>query len=77
MRPPKTRELDGEGPLSFARAFSIAGASATVASLWPVNDRATAQLMTRLRYRDRGIQPAEAPAAGDVGAGQRQATRKA
>ncbi|MCB1599187.1 MAG: CHAT domain-containing protein [Lysobacterales bacterium] len=55
------RELDGEGPLSFARAFSIAGASATVASLWPVNDRATAQLMTRFyRYRDRGIQPAEA-----------------
>ncbi|MCB1629487.1 MAG: CHAT domain-containing protein, partial [Xanthomonadales bacterium] len=55
------RNLDGEGPLSFARAFGIAGATTTVASLWPVNDRATAQLMTRFyQFRDQGQAPAAA-----------------
>lgn len=52
------RNLDGEGPLSFARAFGIAGAASTVASLWAVNDRATALLMTRFyQYRDQGQPP--------------------
>ena len=55
------RALDGEGPLSFARAFSIAGATDTVASLWPINDQSTADLMTRFyRYRDQGQAPERA-----------------
>jgi CHAT domain-containing protein/tetratricopeptide (TPR) repeat protein len=39
------RELAGEGLLSLSRAFRFAGARATVASLWPVTDEATARLM--------------------------------
>lgn len=39
------RELSGEGLLGLTRAFMYAGARRVVASLWPVSDRATAQLM--------------------------------
>ncbi|HKB01969.1 MAG TPA: tetratricopeptide repeat protein [Gemmataceae bacterium] len=37
----------GEGYLGFAQALMLAGARATVVSLWPVDDRATTLLMTR------------------------------
>lgn len=40
--------LRGEGLGGLARAFHYAGARRLVASLWPVSDAATAQLMARL-----------------------------
>jgi CHAT domain-containing protein/tetratricopeptide (TPR) repeat protein len=41
------RQQPGEGPMSLARAFLFAGSRAVVASLWEVNDEATAELMKR------------------------------
>lgn len=35
----------GEGPIGLSRAFFEAGVSRVLASLWPVDDRATAQLL--------------------------------
>ena len=43
-------ELGGEGLMSLARAFQIAGARTVAASLWPVADESTAELMIRF-YR--------------------------
>jgi tetratricopeptide (TPR) repeat protein len=39
------RDVDSEGVLSLSRAFLYAGARRVVASLWPVDDRATAAFM--------------------------------
>ncbi|MEM7077241.1 MAG: CHAT domain-containing tetratricopeptide repeat protein [Pseudomonadota bacterium] len=39
------QEVAGEGTLSLARAFLLAGADQVVASLWPVPDRAASVLM--------------------------------
>lgn len=39
------KDFAGEGLLGFSRAFAFAGARATVASLWPVEDDSTAELM--------------------------------
>ncbi|HKO98904.1 MAG TPA: CHAT domain-containing protein [Pyrinomonadaceae bacterium] len=39
------RQYRGEGPVSFARQFMIAGVPLVVASLWPVESEATADLM--------------------------------
>lgn len=39
------RRLEGEGPLGISRTFLAAGASGVVATLWAVDDAATAQLM--------------------------------
>lgn len=44
------REVRGEGLLGLTQSFFQAGARRVVVSLWPVDDRATAQLMTRF-YR--------------------------
>ena len=56
------REIRGEGLLGLTQAFMYAGARGTVASLWQVPDRATAELMTR--FYDgmlmRNLRPAEA-----------------
>ncbi|HYG63230.1 MAG TPA: CHAT domain-containing protein, partial [Thermoanaerobaculia bacterium] len=41
------REIRGEGLAGLARGFMYAGAARVVASLWRVEDRATAELMTR------------------------------
>ncbi len=51
--------LDGEGPLSLARAFLAAGVPSVVASLWPIPDPPTA-LMTAFHQR---LRSGEAPAA--------------
>ncbi len=39
------REVRGEGLIGLTRGFTYAGAQRVVASLWPVQDRATARLM--------------------------------
>jgi CHAT domain-containing protein/tetratricopeptide (TPR) repeat protein len=56
------RELRGEGPLSLSRAFLGAGASRVVVSLWDVEDKPTAELMSRFYqgYLASGLSPAQA-----------------
>ncbi|HEY2294936.1 MAG TPA: CHAT domain-containing protein [Thermoanaerobaculia bacterium] len=44
------KEVRGEGLIGLTRAFQYAGVPRVVASLWPVEDRATAELMKRF-YR--------------------------
>lgn len=44
------REIRGEGLMGLTRGFFHAGASRVMASVWPVRDRATAELMQRF-YR--------------------------
>jgi CHAT domain-containing protein/Tfp pilus assembly protein PilF/anti-sigma-K factor RskA len=46
------RYYRGEGMMGMARAFFVAGVPVVVASLWPVDSRASAELMIRFhRYR--------------------------
>ncbi len=40
------KEIKGEGLISLTRGFMYAGAPRVIASLWKVNDRATAELMS-------------------------------
>lgn len=44
------REVRGEGLMGLTRGFFHAGATRIVASLWPVRDRATAELMERFYH---------------------------
>jgi CHAT domain-containing protein len=44
------KEVRGEGVMGLTRGFQYAGVPRVLASLWPVQDRATAELMTRF-YR--------------------------
>lgn len=56
------KEVQGEGLLGITRGFMYAGASRVVASLWNVNDAATAQLMAKFysgMFKDH-MQPAVA-----------------
>ncbi|WP_019603710.1 CHAT domain-containing tetratricopeptide repeat protein [Teredinibacter turnerae] len=41
------KNLAGEGPMGLSRAFFEAGAKRVLATLWPVEDRATAQVMAQ------------------------------
>lgn len=56
------RELRGEGPLGLSRAFLSAGASRVVVSLWDVEDKSTAELMSRFyeSHLAAGLSPAQA-----------------
>jgi CHAT domain-containing protein len=56
------KSLRGEGPMSLARAFLGAGAAGVVATLWPVDDAASARLMEAFHegLKLKGLGPAEA-----------------
>jgi CHAT domain-containing protein len=55
------RQYRGEGAVGAARPFFIAGVPMVVASLWPVDSDASAELMVRFhRYRRNGLQVAQA-----------------
>ncbi|HXG64483.1 MAG TPA: CHAT domain-containing protein [Blastocatellia bacterium] len=62
------KEVRGEGLVGLTRGFMYAGAPRVVASLWSVNDRATAELMKRF-YKGmlaEGLRPAAALRAAQV-----------
>jgi len=62
------KEVKGEGLIGVTRGFMYAGASRVVASLWRVDDRATAELMKRFyqgMLKDR-LRPAAALRAAQV-----------
>src|ERR1700752_895297 len=44
------KDISGEGLMGLTRGFMYAGAPTVVASLWSVNDRATAELMKRFYH---------------------------
>ena len=56
------KEIRGEGLMGVTRGFMYAGASRVIASLWKVDDVATAELMGRLYHGmlKEGLQPAAA-----------------
>ncbi len=62
------KEVRGEGLMSLTRAFQFAGVPRVVASLWQVEDRTTAELMTRF-YR--ALWHDHLPAAAALRAAQR------
>lgn len=52
------RQYQGEGAIGLARPFLAKGVPLVVASLWPVDSEATAELMIRFhRYRRQGHRP--------------------
>ncbi len=55
------KEVKGEGLVGLTRGFMYAGAARVVVSLWNVNDKATADLMTR--FYEKMLQQGERPAA--------------
>lgn len=56
------KEVKGEGLVGLARGFMYAGAARVMASLWKVDDAATAELMRRFygKMLGRGLRPAAA-----------------
>jgi CHAT domain-containing protein len=68
------KDVKGEGLVGLTRAFLSAGAARVVVSLWNVNDRATADLMTKF-YRQmlkEGQRPAAALRAAQLELGQQK-----
>jgi CHAT domain-containing protein len=71
------KEIRGEGLIGLTRGFMYAGAERVLASLWNVNDGATAQFMKRF-YQGlftQGLRPAAALRAAQVEMWRRQSTR--
>ncbi len=62
------KEIKGEGLVGMTRGFMYAGAARVVVSLWSVNDKATAELMTKFyeKMLKRGERPAAALRAAQV-----------
>ncbi len=62
------KEIKGEGLVGLTRGFMYAGAARVVVSLWSVNDKATADLMTRFyeKMLKQGQRPAAALRAAQV-----------
>jgi CHAT domain-containing protein/Tfp pilus assembly protein PilF len=62
------KEVKGEGLVGLTRGFMYAGAARVVASLWQVNDVATAELMKRFyrRMLKDGMRPAAALRAAQI-----------
>jgi CHAT domain-containing protein len=62
------KEIKGEGLVGLTRGFMYAGAARVVVSLWNVNDKATAELMTRFyeKMLRQGARPAAALRAAQV-----------
>jgi CHAT domain-containing protein len=56
------KDVRGEGLIGLTRGFMYAGASSVVASLWKVDDEATAELMKHFyaNMLQKGMRPAEA-----------------
>ena len=56
------KEIPGEGLVGLTRGFMYAGAKRVVVSLWSVNDRATAELMTKFYQQmlSQGVNPVAA-----------------
>ena len=55
------KEIKGEGLVGLTRGFMYAGAARVVVSLWSVNDKATADLMTK--FYEKMLKQEERPAA--------------
>lgn len=55
------KQIKGEGMIGLTRGFMHAGAARVVVSLWNVNDKATAELMTR--FYQKMLKERQAPAA--------------
>lgn len=71
------RRMQGEGLIGLAYGFLFAGSSQVLASLWPVRDRATAELMERF-YRglfQQGLRPGAALRAAQIEMWNRRTTR--
>jgi CHAT domain-containing protein/tetratricopeptide (TPR) repeat protein len=62
------KEIKGEGLVGLTRGFMYAGAARVVVSLWNVNDKATADLMTKFyeKMLKQGLRPAAALRAAQV-----------
>ncbi len=60
------KEIKGEGLVGLTRGFMYAGAARVVVSLWNVNDKATADLMTK--FYEKMLKQGERPAAALRGA---------
>jgi CHAT domain-containing protein len=69
------KDIRGEGPIGLARAFMYAGTPRVVASLWPVDDLATAELMKRF-YRGMLVDKRTAAAALHAAQQELAATRR-
>jgi CHAT domain-containing protein/tetratricopeptide (TPR) repeat protein len=67
------KDVRGEGLVGLTRGFMYAGASGVVASLWDVDDEATAELMGQFYQKllREGLPPAEALRAAQNGVRQR------